>query len=57
MYTVDWDEDLMKWVITKRDGDNMPLDQFGEYDSEKAAKRAMAQRKYGDKTRRPVVWK
>lgn len=52
-FTVDMDEDTGKWVVTKRDDDNMPLDQSGQYDTEKQARRAASQARYAAKVKRP----
>lgn len=52
--THDWDEDAQAWIVTDRDEDGMPVDQFGAYETERAARRAAAQRRYGLKITRPV---
>lgn len=53
--TVDYDENALAWVLTERDEDNMPLDQRGEYKTEREARRAASQLRYALKTRRAVV--
>jgi hypothetical protein len=55
-YTVDWDEDAEAWVVTKRyKSDNMPADICGHYTTKAQAVRSAANRRYAQKTRRPVM--
>jgi hypothetical protein len=54
-FTPDFDEDAEKWTVTKRDDTNMPMEQYGLYETKEQAARSAANRNYAAKTRRPVV--
>ena len=56
-FTVDEDDETGTWKVTKRDEDNMPLDEWGPYETKAQAGRSASNRRYAAKTRRPVVKK
>jgi len=56
-YTVDFNDDSNTWKVTKRDEEMMPVDEWGEYPTREQAARSAANKRYAEKTHRPVVRK
>ena len=54
-YTVDYNDDTDTWKVTKRDDEMMPVDEWGEYPTRASAARSAANKRYAEKTRRPVI--